>query len=294
MICLECTGDIHAILPNKIACVPSSSQLIYGPAKGGNLHPNLRLFCPEGYAYLPLTPGGNCVLCTNPRCSRCLREDLSKCLGCKTDTFLRKDSQHECISTPCPPNNYLTMADGNKCLEFILPGCAKNDVYGWCSQVAGEGCPVGQTYWGGVCCTENVMTRDYSTYPGNCIKCHDSCQTCSGTAANQCLSCPTYFGLRLGGSSCTACTAITISPWICLSCDADPNICSAQFNFQECGADKCLPGQCGGSWFGCNSGGCEQGYYFGSTHQKCYLCEGGCSICNSELLDSCSDCRVNF
>jgi hypothetical protein len=103
MICLECTGDVHVILPNKIACVPNSSNLTYGPAKGGNLHPNLRIFCPEGYAYLPLTPGGSCVACTNLDCSRCFIEDLSRCLGCKTGTFLRKDTNDSCTSTPCAP-----------------------------------------------------------------------------------------------------------------------------------------------------------------------------------------------
>lgn len=184
MICLECSDNVHAILPNKIACVPSSSNLTYGPSKGGNLHPNLRIYCPEGHAYLPLTPGGSCVPCTNPDCSRCLREDLNKCLGCKTDTFLRMDADGSCVPNPCGPNEYLTPADGNKCVDFSLPGCLKSDAYGWCSNVPGEGCPIGQTYGAGVCCTENMLSRDLSTYPGKCTKCDDSCLTCSGTGAN--------------------------------------------------------------------------------------------------------------
>lgn len=143
MICLECTGDVHAILPDKIACVPNSFGLNYGPAKGGNLHPNLRIFCPEGYAYLPLSPGGICSPCTNPNCSRCLREDLSKCLGCRTDSFRRKGPNDSCISSPCASNQYLTSADGNKCVDFSLPGCNKMDAFGWCSTVSGEGCPIG-------------------------------------------------------------------------------------------------------------------------------------------------------
>jgi hypothetical protein len=100
MICLNCIDQVHAIIPDKIACVSSSFGLITGPSKGGNLDPNLKVFCPEGHAYLPLTLGGPCVPCTNPNCSRCLQEDLSKCLGCKTDTFLRKDTNDSCTSTP--------------------------------------------------------------------------------------------------------------------------------------------------------------------------------------------------
>lgn len=140
MICLQCTDDVYAILPDKIACVPNSFGLITGPAKGGSLHPNLRIFCPEGHAYLPLTLGGSCVPCTNPDCSRCFKEDLSKCIGCKTLTFLRKGSNDSCVSTPCAANQYLTPADGNKCVDFALPGCLQKDLYGWCSKVPGEGC----------------------------------------------------------------------------------------------------------------------------------------------------------
>lgn len=137
MICLECSGDIHAVLPEKIACVPNSFGLTHGPAKGGNLQPNLRIFCPEGHAYLPLTLGGPCVPCTNPDCSRCLIEDLSKCLGCRTSTFLRKDHNGYCTTNSCTVNQYLTSADGNKCVDFVLPGCLKSDAFGWCSKVSG-------------------------------------------------------------------------------------------------------------------------------------------------------------
>lgn len=93
MICMECSDEVYAIQPGKISCVSSSIRGLFpGPAKGGSLEPNLRIFCPEGHAYLPIHEGGDCVPCTNPLCSRCFREDLSKCLGCRTDTFLRLDS----------------------------------------------------------------------------------------------------------------------------------------------------------------------------------------------------------
>ena len=143
MICLDCLDEVHAILPDKIACVPLSFGLTTGPPKGGNLHPNLRIFCPEGYAYLPLVPGGSCVPCTNGDCSRCLSEDQSKCLGCKTQTFLRKGPDDSCVSSPCATNEYLTSAEGNICIAFGLAGCNKMDQYGWCSKVDGEGCASG-------------------------------------------------------------------------------------------------------------------------------------------------------
>ena len=265
MICLNCTDQVHAIIPDKIACVSSSFGLITGPSKGGNLHAGLKVFCPEGYAYLPLTLGGSCVPCTNPNCSRCLREDLSKCLGCKTDTFLRKDANDSCTSTPCDTNQYLTAADGNKCVTFALPGCNKQDDYGWCSKVSGEGCPAGQTYGGGVCCTQDFTNRDYTTYPAKCIKCHISCLTCSGTAANQCLSCPSFFQVRLNGTSCLPCTSPT-----CLKCDSDPNICQANYDPGVCGIDKCTAAGCKANKYQCTSGGCEAGYFF--TSDICLLC----------------------
>jgi hypothetical protein len=113
MVCMECLDSLHAILPDKIACVPSARRGLFpGPGKGGNLDPNLRLFCPEGHAYLPLFEGGSCVPCTNPNCSRCHRDDLNKCLGCKTSTFLRKDGSGDCVPAQCGPTQYLSIAEG--------------------------------------------------------------------------------------------------------------------------------------------------------------------------------------
>lgn len=77
MICLDCSDSVHLILPDKIGCVPSNYRgMFQGPKKEGDLQPSLRTFCPEGYAYLPTTEGGDCVPCLNSTCSRCLREDL--------------------------------------------------------------------------------------------------------------------------------------------------------------------------------------------------------------------------
>lgn len=105
MVCLECPSNMHMILPERIACLPSNYKgFFFGPAKGGNLHPNLRIFCPEGHAYLPLVDGGDCMPCTNPNCSRCSREDLSKCLGCKTETNLRLDLNGSCVMDACDAN----------------------------------------------------------------------------------------------------------------------------------------------------------------------------------------------
>lgn len=66
MICLECLDYVHAVFPDKMACSPENSAgRFLGPIKGGALHHHLRIYCPEGHAYLPLIDGGPCVKCTN-------------------------------------------------------------------------------------------------------------------------------------------------------------------------------------------------------------------------------------
>lgn len=104
MICLECSDSVFAIQPDKIACVSDKVLgMTLGPSKGGLLHSSLKTFCPEGHAYLPLTDGGSCVPCINPDCSRCFKDDLGKCLGCKQDIFRRKDTNDLCTTSACSP-----------------------------------------------------------------------------------------------------------------------------------------------------------------------------------------------
>lgn len=286
MICLECLDSIYAILPDKMACLPASTVgKNLGPPKEGVLHPNLRVYCPEGHAYLPLVDGEACVQCTNDSCSRCLREDLGKCLGCKTENFLRIDANNLCTNSPCAPNQYLTSAEGTKCLTFELPGCNKSDNFGWCSKVSGEGCTVlGRTFHAGICCTQSFASRFYSDYPGTCISCHSSCKTCSGNLDTQCTSCPTFQGVRQNGTSCQPCTSPT-----CLKCDTDPNICEMDHTPQTC-VDRCLAGNCPNQ-YQCNPGGCEPGYFL-DQQGKCLLCQKGCATCSTQ--EDCLTCRENF
>ena len=105
MVCLTCTTDIHAVQPEKIACLQTSAvgSLTFGPVKGLNLDPNLRLFCPEGSAFLPPS-GSTCTACTNPNCRRCAKDNLNTCLGCAQGW--RLDGMGSCTSSSCATNQY--------------------------------------------------------------------------------------------------------------------------------------------------------------------------------------------
>jgi hypothetical protein len=163
--------------------------------------------------------------------------DLGKCEGCKSS--LRKDAGDTCTANPCPANNYLSSADGRKCVLFALLGCQQMDAFGWCNKTPGTGCPSGQTYGSGVCSSQSINDgRNTTIYPAGAWKCDPSCLTCSGTSSNQCLSCPSFFGVRQNGTTCESCAASAGND-VCLSCDTAPGLCQATFTKPDCGVDKC-------------------------------------------------------
>lgn len=155
MICLECQDNIYGLQPGKLACLPKKTlNYKFGPEKGGNLHPSLKIFCPEGHSYLPLD-GEVCQPCKKLNCSRCQMEDLTKCEGCQSGDFTRKDGQGSCTTQICNSNEYFTKAEGHKCVLFSLPNCLQKDSFGWCDTATG--CPPTKSYSSGVCCTETPL-----------------------------------------------------------------------------------------------------------------------------------------
>ena len=125
MVCLKCTDEVYAVLPEKIACLSLGSvgALNFGPPKGGDLESNLRIFCPVGNAYLPLTGGlsGECSSCLNENCARCKPDDLVKCLGCPQSRII--SPTEDCVASNCGVGEYLSIGQGNKCLAFLMNGC---------------------------------------------------------------------------------------------------------------------------------------------------------------------------
>lgn len=102
VVCLVCRSDkVYGIQPEKIACVDENNLqgMNFGPEKGGNLHPNLRVFCPYNYAFLPLQGGasGGCDQECSNQCFRCQIDNTEKCLSCTNSSFIL-DGSDSCIS----------------------------------------------------------------------------------------------------------------------------------------------------------------------------------------------------
>lgn len=241
MVCLTCSDEVHGIQPEKIACLASGNigTLNFGPAKGGDLDPNLRIFCPEGNQYLPTSGGisGTCDACSNLNCSRCGLEDAGKCIGCSSPSTLSVGE--DCLSTNCATSEFLNTGKGNQCTLFSLDGCTQPDSFGWCNKSSGVGCPVGSTYQNGVCCPSpvNMLNLDTRTYPARCFKCHSSCFTCSGSTALECTSCSKLSALCLEANECKACLVNG-----CIKCDLDPTsceLCGPNFTLQD--SSTCSP-----------------------------------------------------
>lgn len=124
------------------------------------------------------------------------------------------------------------------------------DPHGWCDKNDGVGCPIGESYEAGICSEEPVPKRNLAFYPAGPKKCHQTCLTCTDLSEFDCLSCPSFMGLRLnsGLGTCEPCDPLPGND-ICLKCDASVSVCEVPYTKPDCGADKCQLGECEANGF---------------------------------------------
>ena len=152
-------------------------------------------------------------------------------LGTRMALFSRYQSkvggQYELEEGPCH-----STCDGCSATDRTGTGCTA--------------CATGLAMVGGLCVS--CPATNFFSDGTNCVACHPSCKTCSGSASNQCLSCNSNYGLDSGSCTCPMETYDTandpiVDPNVCASCHANCSVCSGlATNCSACKAGKVLEG----------------------------------------------------
>ena len=129
------------------------------------------------------------------------------------------------------------------------------------------------------------------TLAQTCEACDTSCQTCSGSAATSCVSCPTGKYLLASNSSCVSCDVDgyyqdTIAQ-SCNTCDSSCETCNgtAAINCLSCDTGKYLLAT-NNSCVSCD----VDGYYQDTLTQTCNVCDPDCQTCNGSSASNCLSC----
>ena len=131
----------------------------------------------------------------------------------------------------------------------------------------------------------------YMNGAGNCIKCHDACQTCTGPANTQCLGCSSL-GVTAAGNTCNCALGHYASPTQCLPCVPGCSACTGPANGDctACDAEATNPSTPNNCASCRTTGG---GYTWNALAGRCDQdgCHVSCALCNGPGINQCTSCR---
>ncbi|KAL4494498.1 hypothetical protein ABPG72_019908, partial [Tetrahymena utriculariae] len=301
--CKQCPSEQYYIEPvNKKDCLKCDDSC-YTCNPG---YPKKCLVCNKGRTFME---DGTCQVCPQfgyyVKDNKCMKCDLS-CKKCQGDSAL------DCIE--CHENNYFDLNDNKKCKEcdtqnnyFIQNSkyCQKcNDTCKTCKDDTEFDC---------LTCKVDLYFKDQDDPPKNikqkceycdqsngwfisgteegkkqCKKCHSTCNTCSGTDANQCIECKD--GLYFRDGICQHCNEIDgffIKDKSCSKCSENCQTCSGKEQ-NECKTCKI------GKFFVEDTQECQtcdqsQGFYL-NNNNRCFKCDHSCKTCNGGEKNNCTKC----
>jgi len=142
-------------------------------------------------------------------------------------------------------------------------------------------------------CVNECPGPDYYTSSGmECVKCHSSCASCSGPAADQCLSCLPQFNQLADKNVCVEhCPKFyhfDEMKKMCIPCPPQCKECNSLLECSQCEFRFILQqGQCRAS--------CQAGHYRTDDNQ-CRPCNSPCSTCrgNADHCVTCADSYLEF
>ncbi|KAH8100328.1 insulin-like growth factor binding protein [Cristinia sonorae] len=307
--CITCKSGFTQDANDRTKCIPAQSQTSAGTTcpdgsfnNGNTCTPcsplcqtcsgptsNDCIICGAGRVSL----GGSCVspdgngVCTGStmiadnnkhQCDSC----PAKCTSCKIPNFNVASTVNQLQCTGCLPGFVLSQG---KCVESCPSGTfldpRDNLTCQTCDSTCGT-CAGSSTFC--LTCANNQLASDgkcVASCPSNtfsasgaCLSCHPDCASCSGSAFNQCSSCPSDRPVLTNGRCLPTCSKNQFfdkTSSSCQSCDASCSSCSGS------GPSNCLA--CASSSQVLRSGSCVAA-----------SCNGGSSVlpglgvCLSELV----------
>ena len=212
------------------------------------------------------TAANQCIACASG-----YEQDLSNpqhCIAnCNSDEYY---DTGESVCKPC--DNSCLHCDGpseTDCTACVTTGVNKRLLYQYEGKCYLE-CPIKTFEQGNIC--EDCFTR---------------CLTCSSSADNKCLSCPTEYKFLQEGTCMASCSSnyYESSGTTCTRCHDSCATCSgpSASNCDSCPSEEYLQGsEC---LTKCNSG------FVSDTLNKCVPCDNSCATCNGTADTDCLTCQ---
>ncbi|KAM9392081.1 extracellular matrix organizing protein FRAS1 [Pholidichthys leucotaenia] len=265
--CWQCTG-------------PSAENCTSCPSPSSLYEERCVPTCPQGFFILD----GQCQAC-HPSCQTCSGSSQADCTSCPSLASL----QSGYCRTGCQEGHFLNAISGEclkcssdcqRCTADLQTGIGS--VCLWCrapgSWLLGDHCvshcPPGRHGWHGAC-----------------LKCHPSCEACSGAGPLSCTSCPGNSVLLPSGLCAPKCPLgyydngyriCQVCDSQCLTCDV-PRVCTSCRDpakvllFGECQYDSCA-----------------HQYYLNTTTRSCRECDWSCNACKGPLRTDCLQCMEGY
>ncbi|XP_036955362.1 extracellular matrix protein FRAS1 isoform X2 [Acanthopagrus latus] len=321
--CRSCVGplasDCLRCLKPEEALLPQSGHLQHGVCTAG---------CPA-HSFLDYTQTcrechPSCWLCTGPsadNCTSCASPSSlheGRCIPSCLQGFFVQDSQCQACHpscqtcagpsqadcTSCPPmaslqNGYCrTSCQEGHFLNAVTRDCLK------CSSDCQRCTADLQTGIGSVClwckaprtwllgdhCVSHCPQGHYGWH-GACIRCHPSCDACTGTGPLSCTSCPTHSVLLPSGLCAPKCPPgyYDNGHRTCQACDSQCLTCDMAGVCTSCRdpAKVLLFGEC-------QYDSCAHQYYLNTTTRACRECDWSCNACKGPLRTDCLLCMEGY
>uniref|UniRef100_A0AAX7USN5 Fraser extracellular matrix complex subunit 1 n=1 Tax=Astatotilapia calliptera TaxID=8154 RepID=A0AAX7USN5_ASTCA len=319
--CRSCVGplasDCLRCLKPEEALLPQSSHLQHSVCTAG---------CPTRSF---LDDMQTCREC-HPSCWQCAGPSADNCTSCPSPSslyegrcvptcpqgFLIQDnqschpscqtcsgpSQADCIA--CPP---LVSLQSGHCRANCQEGHFLNAISGECVKCSSDcqrctadlqtgvgsiclWCKAPRTWLLGDHCVSHCPLGHYGWH-GACIKCHPSCEACSGAGPLSCTSCPANSVLLPSGLCAPKCPLgyYNNGQRICQACDSQCLTCETPGVCTSCRdpAKVLLFGEC-------QYDSCAHQYYLNTTTRTCRECDWSCNACKGPLRTDCLQCMEAY
>uniref|UniRef100_A0A3Q3IUW6 VWFC domain-containing protein n=1 Tax=Monopterus albus TaxID=43700 RepID=A0A3Q3IUW6_MONAL len=261
--CWRCTGPSA---DNCTSC-PSASSL-----HEGHCVPT----CPQGF----FVQDKQCHAC-HPSCQTCTGPSQADCASCPPKASLRSGS----CRMSCQEGLFLDAATGEclncqRCTADLQTGVGS--VCLWCK--------VPKTWLLGDHCVSHCPRGRYAWH-GACIRCHPSCEACSGAGPLSCTSCPANAVLLPSGLCAPKCPLgyYDNGHRVCQACDSQCLTCEIAGVCTSCHdlAKVLLFGEC-------QYDICAHQYYLNTTTRACKECDWSCNACKGPLGTDCLQCMEGY
>uniref|UniRef100_A0A672YI55 VWFC domain-containing protein n=1 Tax=Sphaeramia orbicularis TaxID=375764 RepID=A0A672YI55_9TELE len=268
--CTEC----H---PSCWQCTRSSADNCTSCPSPSNLHEGRCVpDCPQGF----FIQDSQCQAC-HPSCQSCSGPSQADCTLCPPPASL----QSGYCRTNCQDGHFLDATAGEclncqRCTADLQTGIGS--VCLWCKEP--------RTWLLGDHCVPDCPQGHYAWH-GACMRCHSSCEACSGAGPLACTSCPTHSVLLPSGLCATECPLgyYDNGHRICHACDSQCLTCDMAGVCTSCRdpAKVLLFGEC-------QYDSCAHQYYLNTTTRACRECDWSCNACKGPLRTDCLQCMDGY